>query len=49
MDRFTDLPVYLSTMNRIVRLFALLLVRQKRDVVRAEDRAARFESSKRTV
>ncbi len=36
-------------MNRIDRLFAILLVLQKRDVVRAEDLAARFEISKRTV
>ena len=36
-------------MNLIDRLFAILLVLQKRDVVRAEDLAARFEISKRTV
>jgi predicted DNA-binding transcriptional regulator YafY len=36
-------------MNRIDRLFATLLLLQKRDVVRAEDLAAHFEISKRTV
>ena len=36
-------------MNRIDRLLAILLVLQKRDVVRSEDLAARFEISKRTV
>jgi predicted DNA-binding transcriptional regulator YafY len=36
-------------MNRIDRLFATLLMLQKRDVVRAEDLAAHFEISKRTV
>lgn len=36
-------------MNRIDRLFAILLVLQKRAIVRAEDLAARFEISKRTV
>lgn len=36
-------------MNRIDRLFAILLVLQKRDVVRAEDLARHFAISKRTV
>lgn len=36
-------------MNRIDRLFAILLVLQKREVVRAEDLARQFEISKRTV
>jgi len=36
-------------MNRIDRLFAILLVLQKREVVRAEDLARHFEISKRTV
>lgn len=36
-------------MNRIDRLFATLLMLQKRDIVRAEDLATRFEISKRTV
>jgi predicted DNA-binding transcriptional regulator YafY len=36
-------------MNRIDRLFAMLLVLQTRDLVRAEDLARRFEVSVRTV
>ncbi|MCB0062444.1 MAG: YafY family transcriptional regulator [Caldilineaceae bacterium] len=36
-------------MNRIDRLFATLLLLQKTDIVRAEDLAAHFEISKRTV
>lgn len=36
-------------MNRIDRLFAILLVLQKREIVRAEDLARQFEISKRTV
>lgn len=36
-------------MNRLDRLLAMLLVLQRRKLVRAEDLAARFEISKRTV
>jgi len=36
-------------MNRLDRLLAILLVLQRRKLVRAEDLAARFEISKRTV
>jgi predicted DNA-binding transcriptional regulator YafY len=36
-------------MNRIDRLFAILLILQQKPRVRAQDLAAKFEVSKRTI